>query len=91
MPLNCALDFGTHGAVHEVGGREPEHESACHLRRGNRQTAANGVAATIQTETIKKLGPMSVGGVAVVPTRTRLMGSGYHVAQDVLPLKSASI
>jgi hypothetical protein len=48
------------GAVHEVKGQGPDHESACHLRRGKRQTAANGVAAKIQTETTKKLGPMSV-------------------------------
>ena len=52
--------------MHEVKGQGPDHESACHLRRGKRQTAANGVAAKIQTETIKKLGPMSGMG----PNRT---------------------
>ena len=45
--------------MHEVKGQGPDHENACHLRRGKRQTAANGVAAKIQTETIKKLGAMS--------------------------------
>jgi hypothetical protein len=48
--------FRCPGAVHEVKGQGPDHEVlASHLRRGKRQTAANGVAAKIQTETIKKL------------------------------------
>ena len=53
--------------MHEVKGQGPDHESACHLRRGKRQTAANGVAAKIQTETIKKLGAMVAVGTRISP------------------------
>ena len=73
VPLNYALDFGTRGAVHEVGGRGPEHESACHLRRGNRQTAANAVAAKIQTEAIIKLSNVRWG------SKSEVAGLARHV------------
>ena len=48
------------GDAHEVKGQGPDHETAHHLRRGKRQTAANGIAAKIQTRDNKKLGPLRV-------------------------------
>jgi hypothetical protein len=60
----------TPGAVHEV--KRLDHESACHLRRGKKQTAANGVAAKIQTETIKKLESNGrLGSISEVGARNR--------------------
>src|ERR1700682_1942213 len=43
------LDFGAPGAVHEfrIGNQTT---SACHLRRGKRQTVDNDVAAKIQED-----------------------------------------
>jgi hypothetical protein len=46
----------TPGAVHEVKGQGLDHESACHLRRGKRQTAAP--PAHLNWETV---GPIALG------------------------------